>query len=489
MLTRLKVNGFKNLVDVDVRFGPFTCIAGSNGVGKSNLFDAILFLGALADMPLLDAALSVRSEGGRASDLRSIFRRDAGGEAEEMTLEAEMVVPPTGVDELGQPARAAITFLRYRLVLFLKDGELKIRSEDLSHINRGEAAKHLAFLHKRTWRDSVVLGERRGAFISTDTTSGVVKLHQDFSIKTKSGGRPRSHVADRLPRTVLSNVNAAENATAVLALREMQSWRLLQLEPSALRAPDVYTSPRVIAPNGAHLPATLARLARLDVRRHSPGEPDRPDVHAEAVFARIANRLAGLIDGVHSLRVDADDRREMLTLLLRDRDGAEHEARALSDGTLRFLALAVLESDPEASGVLCMEEPENGIHPQRIPAMLHLLHDLSVDPAFEVGEDNPLRQVIVNTHSPTVAAQVPGDALLVAIPQTVVRDGHRSKAPAFRWLPGTWRSKAAPDEPTVPLGQVMAYLNSIGKTPEHTSARRVVDYVQDQLPILRSIAS
>jgi predicted ATPase len=38
MLTRLKVSGFKNLVDVDIRFGPFTCVAGTNGVGKSNLF-------------------------------------------------------------------------------------------------------------------------------------------------------------------------------------------------------------------------------------------------------------------------------------------------------------------------------------------------------------------------------------------------------------------------------------------------------------------
>ena len=34
MLTRLKITGFKNLVDVDVRFGPFTCIAGVNGVGE-----------------------------------------------------------------------------------------------------------------------------------------------------------------------------------------------------------------------------------------------------------------------------------------------------------------------------------------------------------------------------------------------------------------------------------------------------------------------
>jgi len=42
MLTRLKVTGFKNLVDVDIKFGPFTCIAGANGVGKSNLFEATI---------------------------------------------------------------------------------------------------------------------------------------------------------------------------------------------------------------------------------------------------------------------------------------------------------------------------------------------------------------------------------------------------------------------------------------------------------------
>ena len=67
MITRLKVNGFKNLVDVDLRFGPFTCIAGINGVGKSNLFDAIRFLSALASRPLTEAALSIRAEGGSAS--------------------------------------------------------------------------------------------------------------------------------------------------------------------------------------------------------------------------------------------------------------------------------------------------------------------------------------------------------------------------------------------------------------------------------------
>ncbi len=71
MLTRLVAKGFKNLVDVDLYFGPLTCIAGPNGVGKSNLFDAIMFLQALADRPLLEAAVSVR--GGRLAELISDF--------------------------------------------------------------------------------------------------------------------------------------------------------------------------------------------------------------------------------------------------------------------------------------------------------------------------------------------------------------------------------------------------------------------------------
>jgi predicted ATPase len=70
MLTRLRVSGFKNLVDVDLRFGSFTCIAGANGVGKSNLFDAIGFLSALAELPLMEAARSIRD--GRTADVANL---------------------------------------------------------------------------------------------------------------------------------------------------------------------------------------------------------------------------------------------------------------------------------------------------------------------------------------------------------------------------------------------------------------------------------
>jgi predicted ATPase len=477
MLTRLKVNGFKNLVDSDISFGPFTCIAGVNGSGKSNLFDAILFLSALMDKPLLEAALSVRSESGRTSDPRSIFRRVGEYTDREMSFEAEMLIPPMGVDNLGQEAKAATTFLRYRLVLALNDGGgLSIRREELTHITQGDARRHLPFFHLPGWRKSVVQGRRTSPFISVDPKDGHIVLHQDQGAGYKGGGRPRRFVAEKLPRTVLSEVNAAESATAVLARQEIQSWRALQLEPSALRAPDSFTAPNAIAPNGAHMPATLARLAKI----HFTLGQEQPDAasldKSAALYSRVANRLAELIEGVRSIRVDVDERRELLTLMLQERDGTEYDARSLSDGTLRFLALAILEADSQVRGVLCLEEPENGIHPRRIPAMLRLLQDLAVDTLLETDEENPLRQVIINTHSPGVAGLIPEDALLVALPKALRWEGKAATSPLFCPLPRTWRDR--PDLPTVPLLDLVSYLGSFmpaGTVQQKSQARRVVD--------------
>lgn len=248
MLTRLKISGFKNLVDVDINFGTFTCIVGANGVGKSNLFDAIRFLSALADNTLIEAAFSVRmSESGRTSDVRSLFHRVGKKYDDEMTFEAEMIVPSEGVDDLGQKAEASITFLRYKITLAYRMdenlpsvGSLELLQEKLEHINLGDASKHLQFPHTvRKWRNSAVKGRKTSPFISTEgnNENRTIKLHQDGG-----GGRPKTFLARTLPRTVLSTVNATESPTALLARREMQSWQLLQLEPTALREPDEFTT-------------------------------------------------------------------------------------------------------------------------------------------------------------------------------------------------------------------------------------------------------
>ncbi|MBW1911266.1 MAG: ATPase, partial [Deltaproteobacteria bacterium] len=335
MIIRLKVKGFKNLVDVDVRFGPFTCVAGVNGVGKSNLFDAIRFLSALASRPLTEAALSVRAEGGSASDMRSLFHRVGNHYAERMSFEAEMIVPAEAVDDLGQTGEASITILRYFLELgYRRDnlntsspGSLEIIKEELSHIKKGEAGRHLLFPHSRKkWREKVIVGARRSPyFISTEGhgDARVIKLHQD-----RSKGRPLARAAAILPRTVLSVANAAESPTVLCARREMESWRILQLEPSALRKPDEINASPHLALNGAHLPANLYHLAQSTIfetkKKDAKIDPD-------FILSKVANRLSTLIDDVRKVWVDRDDKREILTLQATGSDGTDHPARSLSD--------------------------------------------------------------------------------------------------------------------------------------------------------------
>lgn len=506
MLTRLKVNGFKNLVDVDVRFGPFTCVAGANGVGKSNLFDAIMFLSALADKTLIDAAKSVRDEDGRSSDIRSLFHCVGNEHAKEMSFEVEMIVPERGIDDLGQDVSASITFLRYTLKLSYrtetgyKIGGLEILHEELIHINQGDAAKHLFFPHRAAqWRKSAVRGERRGGpFISTEGKGEgrIIKMHQDGG----SRGKSRPALAVNLPRTVLSTANAAETPTALMAKREMQSWRLLQLEPTALRKWDDINAPTKMGADGSHLAATLYHLAKTKQNLEQKGQMSSlNDDPSSMVYAQVANRLAELIDDVRDVSVDYDEKRESLTVMLTGKDATPHSARSLSDGTLRFLALAVLELDMESPGVICLEEPENGIHPERIPAILNLLQDIATDVNEPIGPDNPLRQVIVNTHSPAVVGQIPDDCLLVADRAERIKNGNRFKSARFSCLSDTWRQRAPEEMSIVSRGTLLSYLNPIvsqesehqygfqKKIPDIHGRRRVADRMDIQ-PYLPCVA-
>jgi ABC-type cobalamin/Fe3+-siderophores transport system ATPase subunit len=142
MLTRFRVSGFKNLVDVDISFGPFTCIAGANGVGKSNLLDAIVFMSALADGPLLDAALSVRDQGAKTGDIRGLFHHVGDHFDEEMNFEAEMIIPESGTDDLGQQATATATFVQYAVSLRYKRDE-SARALGSLQLVKEELAKHI----------------------------------------------------------------------------------------------------------------------------------------------------------------------------------------------------------------------------------------------------------------------------------------------------------------------------------------------------------
>jgi predicted ATPase len=443
MLTRLEVQGFKNLLDVSVEFGPFTCIAGANGIGKSNVFDAIEFLSYLANDSLIEASQRVRGASGlRGGDPRDLFWDGYRDHQRQINLAVEMIVPAEVEDDLGAPAKATTTFLRYELSLgyAVSEGEgsvglLTLLREELRHINRGEASKHLRFPHNsKKFRNAVVVGQRRGgAFLSTESREGgvVVNVHGDGG----SFGKPQPRAAGRAGRTVLSTVTTNDYPTILAARREMQSWRRIALEPSALRAPDGFVDPRSLSPSGRHLASTLYRIAN---------ETNTPSgkVDADAVYARVAGRLSDLAGiGAESLSVELDQVREVFTLFLREKGNLRLPARALSEGTLRFLALCVLLEDPTFEGLICMEEPENGIHPANLPAILHLVQDLAVDSMEAPDESNTFRQVIVNTHAPGVVQLCnPQDLLLADVRSHRTPEGYVTRALSLLPFKGSWRA-------------------------------------------------
>jgi predicted ATPase len=429
MLTRLEVDGFKNLFDVTVEFGPYTCIAGPNAVGKSNLFDVVEFLSLIADRPFMEAAQQIRSAGDRLGDPRTLFLVDNSETPPPMRLAAEMIVPKTVHDDFGEEAKATSTFLRYELELEyvppgtrgpMQMGGIRLVREALDYKTQSEASGRLRWkpMSVKLFRQNVVVNDRKGTGYISTGDDGTFQVHQDGG----SRGQPRRSAA--APRTVLSTINTAGDPTALAARREMQQWRKLSLEPSAMRAPDTVTDPSTIGANGSHLAAALFRMAQQG--------------QDTDVYAAVASTASALVD-VREIDVDYDAKRDLLSLQARVGNAPLLPARALSEGTLRFVALSVIEADESFGGVICMEEPENGIHPAKIEAMANLLRDLAVDPTEAPGPDNPLRQVITNTHSLDFLECQDNDDLLLAVPKTV-KSG-RSTRETVAYLPvwNTWR--------------------------------------------------
>jgi len=166
-----------------------------------------------------------------------------------------------------------------------------------------------------------------------------------------------------------------------------------------------------------------------------------------------------LVSDVDEINVDKDEKRDLLTLQVKFKNGLILPAQSLSDGTLRFLALAIINEDNKSKGVICLEEPENGINPKKIKEMIKLLEDMATDTDYEVDDDNLLRQVIINSHSPLVVSLVPDNSLLLAKEKEIFTEqfNKKIKYTGFASLPNTWRDKYL--EQTT-LGEIIAYLDN-----------------------------
>jgi predicted ATPase len=68
-------------------------------------------------------------------------------------------------------------------------------------------------------------------------------------------------------------------------------------------------------------------------------------------------------------------------------------ATRLSDGTLRFMAILALLLSPTTKPLICIEEPELGLHPDALPLLATLMVEAS-----------KRTQLVVTTHSDTLVS-------------------------------------------------------------------------------------
>ncbi len=413
MITLIELDGFKTFQNFKLELSPFQVIVGPNGAGKSNLFDALHLLTRLVDTDLRSAFQELR---GNASELFSSF--SSGRSVNRMSLAVEMLVDRNIQDSWGAKADLKYTRMRYELEISRRTDEqglerLYVTRESLKAIPRGEDdwSKRQGLTTQNNWLPRLAGG--RTSFISTeDEKAGqrTINLHQDGH-----GGR-KSSVAEKIERTVLSGVTNTEFPHAFAAREEIRTWKFLQLNPEVLRYPSSMLATPVLSADGQNLATTLARMRAED----------------PYILTDVSSDLASLVPGILKIDIDTDQAHNQYTVNATTQDQASFSSRVLSDGTLRMLALATLKNDPQHKGVLCFEEPENGVHPFRLKNIAHLLRELTTDFHDEQQANTPLRQLLVNTHSPVFISQPDvRDALLFAYMVTRVVP-HEKETPPQR---------------------------------------------------------
>ncbi len=388
MITYIKIDGFKSFQNFEMDFTPLTVIAGSNAAGKSNLFDALRLLSSLADTDKIQRAF--REQRG---DLMELFTKyDDHTYAETMSFTVDMLVNPTIKDTWGEIETLKYTRLRYELVLHrftnaIGMTDIEVTCESLNTIKH-DSDRWVALLPKDMadiWRPKVFSGKRQKPYMSTELHNDVktVMVPQDGS-----QGKKRYYPLNNATRTVLSSFDSVDFKHILAAKEEMKSWKFLQLNPEDLRLPTSKTTGEdIISSSGKNIAAALYRIKQTDNYN----------------LKEISRKLHSFLPNFVSVDVHDDVENKQYVIILRDGDGKEYTSRVLSEGTLRVLALCILWQDYKHTGLLCFEEPENGIHPFRIKAMAELLRDLSSD--FS-DANMPLRQVIINTHSTVFITEI-----------------------------------------------------------------------------------
>ncbi len=352
MINRIAIKGFKSFRAVTVDLGGLNLFVGTNASGKSNFFDALRVLQGIGNgftvSEILDgkprSATSEVWEGIRGGSAKACFE---GPEQPEIFW-----ITAAGRLRLGKAIR------RWKYSVTVSPNRGHVERESLEYGGRS--------IYDSRYADRGGVG------------SPVLKVEYQHGGR----GRPR-HLPFERSRPVLrqfEGANRVESQHGAITARVadvLADMQRVDPTPTILRG---YSQARQVDRMGEH-GENFAALVR--------GICADPDVGG------------GYLDWLRELRPAEVDSVGTLSgavgeplFMLREGD-REFPAPVLSDGTLRFAAIAAAFFQPDMPQIMTIEELENGIHASRTRLILELLR---------ANATAGSTQILATTHSPAVLA-------------------------------------------------------------------------------------
>lgn len=328
---------------------PLNVLIGPNGSGKSNLIESI---GLLRSAPGKLAAPMRGPGGGGVGEW--IWK---GAKTEHAHIEA-VVDNPSGL----QPLRHIIVFRETASRFELVDEAIENRDPDAGHDH--------PFFFYRYQSGNPTLSVRDG---------GKRELQREDVAPDESILSQRKD-PDQYPElTHLANAYAN--------IRLFREWAFGR--SSVFRAPQAADLP------GDRLEEDFSNLGLF--LNHLRGDP--------AAKKRMLEHLRNLYEGLDDF--DVRIKGGTVEVFLTEGDFVIPASR-LSDGTLRYLCLLAILCDPDPPPLVCIEEPELGLHPDLLPKLADLMRETS-----------DRTQLVVTTHSDVLV-----DAMTEEPESVVVMEKH-----------------------------------------------------------------
>jgi len=353
-LTDIQITGYRSVRAISFPVRQLSVLVGANGVGKTNLYRALELVRAAATG---DFAQDIAREGGLASVIWAGERRSH--EPARMTLRIGLELadghgdglPVSYEIEPGFPTKVDAAFPL----------EAMIKQESLTLAGRRPVA----------------LMERKGPAIW---------------VRNQEGKRMQADAVLLSSETALSGLRGIPEIDRV---REaIAAWRFYHGfrtdADSPLRLPSRAVTAPTLDANGANLAAVLATLRHI---RQDSVDLDEAVDHA--------------FPGAQ-LVVPPPEHFASFAMRFADMPKREFAANELSDGTLQFLALMGALLSYRLPPLIALNEPENSLHPELLPALARI-----------IAKAAQRTQVWVVTHSQTLADALTEETGI--LPRQVIR--------------------------------------------------------------------